>query len=576
VTVLNWPKLDKPLGPPNPDAWLRLAQVRQWLTRPDFFDHAVRHTNAPFGGITTPWTRVLDALLAALSFLAPGLPIEKQLMAAAAWLPPLLCAAATWAMAKAARRYFGHFQVTAVAVVLMLCNAFRIDYFSPGDADHHGLLSALWCGVLCFVAADGMTARAALALGALLGTMAWVSPEGLALVGAVYALLGLEALFRPRRMATLALATLGAALVASLGLLVERPWGAVTADVYDTLSIVHVALLWLTAAGAVILAFFYRGYTTLATRTVAATLSGAIACAAMWRLYPKFFLGPLVDADPFIITGFLPHITELRALWEFRWPDILREMALPLLAGGLALFAGRSGLEHLRPKKKRFLLIMGALLVMTAALTLWEVRWEYYLQPAAIVLAAALLPAVATKIRLRHKWMPARFARPCLWAAALFAVTQFTTVAFMRNDPDVIAKIECIDEVRYVIQTGQLQMLFGDTDTVIFTPANAGGDMQFFTPYGIIASNYHREGQGLKDIYALETAQWGEAALPVLAKRHVRAMLYCPGYYPPEAWLNKIGNETQRPDWLTPAKHLRFFEHPGTYIPKPVLFRVEQ
>ncbi|HYD17702.1 MAG TPA: hypothetical protein VEF76_04400, partial [Patescibacteria group bacterium] len=51
IDVLAWPALSAPLGPSNPDVWLRLAQLRQWLAGGDFFDHAIRNTNAPLGGV---------------------------------------------------------------------------------------------------------------------------------------------------------------------------------------------------------------------------------------------------------------------------------------------------------------------------------------------------------------------------------------------------------------------------------------------------------------------------------------------------------------------------------------------
>src|SRR4051812_6793692 len=70
--VLEFPKFDFPMGPPNPDVWLRLTQVRQWLAGGDFFGHQVFRTNAPFGGVTTPWTRPVDIILSVLYRLVPG------------------------------------------------------------------------------------------------------------------------------------------------------------------------------------------------------------------------------------------------------------------------------------------------------------------------------------------------------------------------------------------------------------------------------------------------------------------------------------------------------------------------
>ncbi|MEZ0224778.1 MAG: hypothetical protein ACAH83_09515 [Alphaproteobacteria bacterium] len=575
LTVAGFPKLETPLGPPNPDVWLRLTQVRQWLTGGDFFDHLVQNTNAPFGGVTTPWTRPVDTILSAFYFLTPGhLSMDLRLMIAAAWMPPALCVIAVFLMAKAARRHFEHTHVLISVMMLTIFNAYLGDYFSPGDADHHSTLSVLWCGVLCLITIETLSWPAALAAGALLGGMVWVSPEGLMLMAPVYGLLGLEALFRPQKMPALAVTTLGAASVAMLALFIERK--DISQEIYDSVSIVQVTLLWLTAAAAGILAFLYRRGISLRARMGAAAAVGAGVLAGMWILYPKFFQGPLVDVDPFIFTGFLPNVSEARSLTKFPWTDMLREMAQPLIAVSLVIFTCRRGIKHLRPEKKRFLLLLSALLVYAAVLTSVQIRWEYYLQPVAIILGAALLPGVSMATRFRRlRNPPPRQWRPYLWMTALFAALNVSTTTFAKERPLLADQMMCINEVRYVIQTQQLQPLLGDTNMVVFFPENAAGDALFFTPYRIIASNYHREGKGLKDLNELTRALHPDKALAILGKRQVKALFYCPIFYGNDTWLSEIGKNNQHPRWLEPVKGLRFFELPEVTIPKPVLFKMK-
>lgn len=576
LTVAGFPKLETPLGPPNPDVWLRLAQVRQWITGSDFFSHAVQNTNAPFGGVTTPWTRPVDMMLSALYFLTPShLSMDMRLMIAAAWFPPILCMIAVALMAKAARRHLEHTHVLIAVMMLTIFNSYLGDYFSPGDADHHGFLSTLWCGVLCLMTIEAPAWPVALAAGALLGGMTWVSPEGLMLMAPVYALLGLEALFRPAKMPALAVTTLGAAMMALLALFVER--SDLSQEIYDSLSIVQVVLLWLTAAGAGLLAFLYRRGIGLRARICAAAATGVGVLAGMWILYPKFFQGPLVDVDPFIFTGFLPNVTEARSLSKFPWTDMVKEMAQPLIATALVIFTCRRGVKHLRPSKRRFIFLLAALLVYTAALTSIQIRWEYYLQPVAIILGASLLPGVSMAARFRHlKNPPPRQWRPYLWMVAIFAFLNVVTSTFAKERPLLADQLMCINEVRYVIQTQQLQPLLGDTNMVVFFPENAAGDALFFTPYRIIASNYHREGKGLKDLNELTTTQWPDKALAILSKRQVKALLYCPVFYARDTWLKEIGEDNRHPRWLEPVNGLKFFELPDMTIPKPVLFKMKE
>jgi len=77
-----------PIGPTDPDPWLRLTLVRDWLLGGSWYSHAVSHTNTPWGGITSPWTRPLDGIIAGLVHLQPeSVELNLRLMRAALMLP---------------------------------------------------------------------------------------------------------------------------------------------------------------------------------------------------------------------------------------------------------------------------------------------------------------------------------------------------------------------------------------------------------------------------------------------------------------------------------------------------------
>jgi hypothetical protein len=96
--------------------------------------------------------------------------------------------------------------------------------------------------------------------------------------------------------------------------------------------------------------------------------------------------------------------------------------------------------------------------------------------------------------------------------------------------------------------------------------------MLFFTPYRIIASNYHREGPGLKDLNLLETASNPGVAHDVLSRRKAAAMFYCPSRLPKDSWLRQASEAGKYPAWMTPVAGLSFMEKPG---PLPVLAKVK-
>jgi hypothetical protein len=310
---------------------------------------------------------------------------------------------------------------------------------------------------------------------------------------------------------------------------------------------------------------------------VMVAVAGVAVLAVMYLVYPKFFGGPMVDADPFIFKYFLPNVTEAQPLHKSPLPDVIRELAEPLLALFLLAATFWRNFKTMRPEKRRYLLLLGALLGYTTLLTLVQIRWEYYLQPIAIILCAALLPGVAMATRFRLKKPPPRQWRPYLWMLVVFAAAfGFAKVA---PTTDRSKQILCMNQVRYVLQTQQLQPLLGDNDIVVYLPENAGGDALYFTPYRIIGSNYHREAAGMKDMHALAGAKNEFDAYVLLSKRQVKAMLYCPTSYAMNSWLQQVtmphkDRKVHYPQWMTPVGGLKFFDYEEKH-PKPLLFKIK-
>jgi hypothetical protein len=568
--IYAYPKLEFPLNPADPDAWLRLTQVRQWISGGDFFDHSVPRTNAPLSGISTPWTRPMDILLSAFYALTPArLSIDVRLMLAAAWLPVTLGFATFALLAAAARRQFCHVQVMGIAALLLLTSVY--DYTSPGDADHHGLLAALWCGVLLVLMSDNISRVAALVLGMLLGAMLWTSPEALILSGAVFVLLGLDAVLRPDRAIIPLFAALGAAGLLTGAIFVEMPASEIfNRPLLDTLSIVHITLLWFTVLGTAAMSAAFRFQPRAQVRFFTACLLGALTLLAQYYVFPRFYLGPMGDADPYILQGFLPTVGEAKPLLHGKPEFASKALMIPALAVLLMGFV--LSMPKVRQARLRRLAILGALLLLTLVMTLLQARWGYYLQPVAAVAVAALLPALATAAKGdTGSWLRGapRVARPYV-VLGLAVLATSMMVRTVKNDPAPNAW--CNTQLRYVLQTQQLQKRLGEKPLTVFVPEDIGGEMQFFTPYRIIASNYHREHTGLRDMARLRDAQAAADAKEVVDARGIDALLYCPAGQKAGSFLASL-DHTKPPGWLMPVSGLVFFDVPGA---KPLLFTVRK
>jgi putative flippase GtrA len=563
-------------GMADPDIWMRLTQVRQWVTGSDFFDHAMRKIDAPFGQITTPWTRPVDAILSFFYFLTPAnMAVNARLLYAALWMSPLAAAVAAIFLARTALLRYRHTYVMFGLFAFIFLVPFFLGRFSPGDADHHGVLSMLWCAVIWLVAGSPLSRAKAALLGAILGLMLWISPEALAIIALVYGCLGCFALFRHAEAKPLFIATLAAAAVSAVAVMVEMPFpDAVTRQVYDSISIVHVVLLGMTAGLMGLLSSEkVGGLDVWRGRAPLYVLAAAMVGAVMGVLFPKFLHGPLADVDPFIFKHFIPYVSEARPLWQMSVRQIF-EITYPVILAAIILFYAASPKASPFKKRQRLVLTLSAFLLITLAMVIWHVRWAYYLEPVAIVSIAAFLPGVSARAvggpfgevrRIGRRW---RFIVVFVFCCYLIYIGRFLCAP----EPLGVATLCERGPLRMALQSGQLVEKLGDRPLIIYVPPDQGGDTVFFTPYRIVASNYHREGKGLADLYDLQTAHAAEDALPVLTKRQINALFYCPGTLPKSSWLRKMGEgEISPPKWLKPVTGLKF--NPGDKE-VPVLYKV--
>lgn len=564
--VLGFPGLPYELGPADSDIWLRLTQVRQLLTDGDFFDHTVRNTNAPEGGVSIHWTRPMDFLLSLFFFLTPTWLAEtKRLLLASVWLPPVLGLACFGVLLKAVRQRFNNVHALWMLVLLLAASPLS-SYFPPGESDHHGLLALLWCGVICLLMRP-LTTRGAWITGALSGLMIWVSTEGLMIYLLTLYILGVAALKRPEEIRTFFYVTLSAALTTAFGLMIEVPPEKIFSfQMNDTLSIVYVMLLALIAAGTCLMSCPAVTRLPFERRALWAVLAATGVLAIELILFPRVAQGPLADADPFITHEFFARVMESKPLSAQSWVVILQHIWQPALAFFLLCITWR---RKLRTSRKRQMLVLAVMLAGTFAMTLAQGRWTYYLQPPALIALATILPVWSRGATRRWGRKIERVLRPYLALLAAGVVVMAIGAPFdYTADQDLW---NCQAQLRYVIQTQQLQKLLGDEPRILYVPPEAGGDVLFFTPYRIIAGEYHREGKGLKALAEIEAAEKPEAAKIFLAARKVDSLLACPIFQKPPSWMHGLSPQ-QHPAWLAPVPGLTFMKLPG---PKPVLFTVK-
>lgn len=517
-------------GPNDPDPWMRLSLVREWLSGNEWFNHDVARSNAPEGGIASPWTRPLDMVIASLVTLQPGgAPLDTKLLNAAAILPVLWMTLLVLGLCDALRNMRAHTISYAMLPLLLLVAPVIHSYFGSGNADHHAPLAALWAWVMALGLRTHPPARLQ---GLLLALMLWISPEALFLIAVVLAwelgrwLWQREGLDHLRRLTTtLVLSTL-------IALAIERPPHAWLVPIYDSLSIVHGLLMALCALAVQAFAILPERFTQRRTgRMLAAKLAGTILVAVMALCYPLFFRGPMAQAAPFIFTEFLPQINEAQSIMaksSFYAASLLLLPLCVLFAYFRLCFNRQTVLPRSRIVKMLFWLL--ALIIFANI----QMRWYYYLTPLATLMAAAwmgylFLPPNSAPVHLPSRWPEWLQTITRMLLLSLALAVPATLFALSREQYALVEKHRsCASYAHLALRDGSLAGALGDAPLTLLAPADFGAEILFFTPYRIIASNYHREGEGLRYLWDAQRITEAGAMRQHLVQRQVQAIFFCP------------------------------------------------
>lgn len=551
--ILAWPSASIQIEQQDADSWLRLTQVKQWIQHPDFFNHNVENTNTPYGGIETPWTRPMHAVLLLPYFFMPNdMPLDQRLMLSATWMPVLLGLLTIILLIKTSAGHFRNVERTAIILLCFLFNPFVSLHFSPGDADHHSLQALLFCGAL-YLLTRPHTRPHAIALGVITGLSIWVSVEAFIIFPFIYALLCFQTLHQKTSFAYLTWASWSATAIAMCGLLIEVPADHILTHVkYDTLSAPYVTALFLGACGINALYyltskiknpchFYQSGYALI-------MIIGAILSTVLYALFPDIIKGPFAGLDiHYLTTVFLPSAAEATPLLKNDKSLIVIILALPCITTFLSIFF---------LKKSP---VLWGIFFLTLAMTLNQTRWFYYLEPISIVLIAKYLPifirhyqkGFSFKIRSHYCSIPIII----FFLALPKILSPFTHEEAQTEISSYQIKLaKCSDDIFFNIQNGNLVKKIGNDPINIETNiTKQSSALLFFTPYKIITAHYHREIESEKQWNILFSTPDPDVASTILKERQINYLIVCPD---DTSWLRGYQNTAPKTDALNWVENL--------------------
>lgn len=565
----------------GPDSYMRLARVAALAESGDWYGSVFSRSNVPFGE-AQHWTRPFDVVLlagGAVLGLGPGFEFGLHLWGVT--IGPILHFVTLLALFWAARGLLDR-QTLFLMGLMALFQASVFYQFLPGRADHHGLQALVFVVLLGLglrLLAWPLDRRLPLLAGLVAGLAIWISVEGALGVAIVLAALtvawlvdGGDRVLAPLRFS---LATVSGLAVA---LAVERPPAAWLAAEFDRISIVQLWAFALVAAFWLCVWAWRRGGVRDASRPARAFLLIAgltLAAAAMGLSYPRFFAGPMADVPVAVRALWLAQISELISpLAQPRPGDAVYLLCLYLGAVFPALLYLPWLLRRSAGTERRRWLLLLLALVVTLALSLYQLRWSTYAQLAALPVYAALLGRTLAALGLRFTVPgdgPRPLGRVLVQSLARVLVLLgfgfgFIAVGWLAKPSGVTATGGDSDALVRACDVGAASRFlaepssYGERPRRIMTYVFDGPELLYRTPHQVVGTPYHRNGAGILDTHGFFAARDADAARRIVARRGIELVLLCPSgserlFYAREGeviLLDRLATG-EAPAWLRPV-----------------------
>ena len=484
LTLIALPQIAS-FAPGDPDDFMRLLQVRDWLAGQSWWDVRQYRMDPP-AGADMHWSRLVDLPLAAFLLAFGALLPEPWASVAAMSVVPLLQLGLAMVLLRSIMRRLGAGKGATIAVTaLPLLFPLLVDAFMPLRIDHHG-----W-QALCTLAATLAMLRGgwrnACAAGAIMAIALTISLEALPLAAVLGAIFALRFIRFGRREHEAYL--VGLAFAAPLLFAATRPRNAFASAWCDQLSWPH--FLALAAAAACAAASrIVAGQNHAAGRLVALVPVAVAAGLAILLPLGACAVDPFAAMDPVLRSEWLSRVPEGMPVWS--QPASVAAMLLWTIA--IIIAGARLAVRGARDKAARERWAMLALAALGAgALSLLVLRAGLIAQLLAVPFAAVLVAHYLPRARAIGS-LPGRvlatmacllLATPTLASAALKPLDGWDA----KPSPAAGHAGPCDLSRLAALPNGQL-----------FAPFDLGPEILARSGHSVVAGPYHRNQRAMRAV----------------------------------------------------------------------------
>lgn len=534
----------------DPDNYLRLVEVRDWLGGQSWWDTTQYRIDPP-NGVQLHWSRLADVPLALLIVIF-SLFVESQTaeVLAVICLPALLLLFTVVLLGRAARNVGGAFAETW-ARLLVISVPFVLVQYIPGRLDHHGLQTLMLAGALMAATAEP-TRRSGLLVALPISISLLIGLEYVPLLLAIPSWMALNLLLggqgRKAQFEGFALGII--VFLPALYVLSVAPsdWGRPT---YDEVGRGHIAMI---VSGGVALAVALRTTpASLGWRIIALSMA-AVATALPLLAFPEVLSRPYSAIDPMLQQLWIDAIAETTSAAEIAEANPAKLIDYYLFPS-LALLAG-TALYLATGRQPKLLLV---LLVGLAGfgLSLWQVR-----SMTGSSLAALLLSSLVGSYLWEHR--SRRYGLAYLAAAITLLngwTGSFLFQAIAPEGRDVIADSDLEEGTAC-----EIHMHDAALDQVrpglVLNGINSGGLILARTSHSVLAAGNHRAVDSNRKAYQIFLSPSSEARAKLI-RSGVDYVLSCR-----DDELQRLANiapdgfaadlkSGRIPNWLIPLHHER-------------------
>jgi hypothetical protein len=503
------------------DCYMRLVRVQQLFTTGDWYNDVIYRSNWPYGEVLH-WSRLLDVILIIGAYIGTFVvDFNTALFWWGMFISPVVHIFTLLSLVWAARVGFN--QESIVRLVFLFLGQIGIwGYCYIGRPDHHSILLCLFLLLFgcCIRMVDNRYGlRYGIYAGILAATAMWVSVEALAAIFMVMCILTILWIGKVEKFAAQGEAfSLTLLLFCAIYIVIEFPPIRVLEVVYDKLSLVHVVVFLLSTL--FWMQIRWIAYKSRSQRFGIVIVFSCISGIILQYYFPGIFHGPFAGIDPRIIPIWLSKVQEMQPLLDFsRWGIVEMLIYIGPMTICLPYMVYRAIIR--REVFTREWLVYGVGMSIYIPLALYQARWSAYAEVVMLFPMAFILQEYISKLdnRCKNNWR--------VIVKALFTVV-FCFGYFM-----FAQLVLPFEEVKEPITVTKMAIFLNDPSQLgaipktIATDVDFGPEILYRTSHRVIATPYHRNGDGIIFMNELMKAQTDNEVYQLLCQRKVDLILLC-------------------------------------------------